>query len=156
MPYIHYPIRFQEEQIKSLLNSGSKINTTNLDFAWKLSLKVWKTNVRAQKINGFVLETFKMVITNFQIEDTINRPRFFQKIFLVANTKFKVILKMFFLKLSNANVLFSKKTLTWRIYTINKALSIIKQIQIINKKDFVIVALNADSKMFVVHMVIQE
>ena len=66
----------------------------NLDFAWKLSLKVQKTNFGAQKIDGFALKTFEMIIANFQMEDNTNRPRFFQKTFLVADTKFEVILEM--------------------------------------------------------------
>ena len=49
----------------------------NLDFAWKLGLKVWKTNVGAQKIDDSALKTFEMVIVDFQIEDKANRPRFF-------------------------------------------------------------------------------
>ena len=57
------------------------------------------------------MKIFKMMIANFHIEDNANRLRFFQEIILVADTKFKMILKMFFLKISNANVLFGKKTL---------------------------------------------
>ena len=53
-----------------------------------------------------------MVIANFQMEDKSGKPRFFQKTFLVANTKFEVILRMFFLKISNADMLFEEKTLT--------------------------------------------
>ena len=53
-----------------------------------------------------------MVIADFQVENKASRPRFFQEIFLVANIKFKVILKMPFLKISNADVSFGKKTLT--------------------------------------------
>ena len=52
------------------------------------------------------------MIANFQIEDKISRPRFFQKTFLVADTKFELILGMLFLKMSNVNVSFGKKTLT--------------------------------------------
>ena len=52
-----------------------------------------------------------MVIVDFQVKDKGGRPRFFQKIFLVVNTKFEVILKMPFLKLSNANVSFNEETL---------------------------------------------
>ena len=114
------------------------------------------TNVRSQKINGFVLEIFGMIIADFQIENKANSSRFFQKIFLVADTKFKVILKMLFLKLSNANISFGKKILMWRIYTTNKALSTIERVQIINKKNFVIAVLDADSKTFVVYIAIQE
>ena len=53
-----------------------------------------------------------MVITNFQIEDKFDRPRFFRKIFLMVDTKFAMILGMFFLKISNTDILFNKKTYT--------------------------------------------
>ena len=74
----------------------------------------------------------------------------------MTNTKFEVILGMLFLKLSNANVSFDEKILTWRTYTINKVLSTTKQVQIIDKKNFVIAALHANNKTFVVHMAIRE
>ena len=65
VPYIYYPVWFQEEQVKALLDSSSEINAMNSDFAWKLDLKVWKTNVGAQKIDGSALETFGIVIADF-------------------------------------------------------------------------------------------
>ena len=74
----------------------------------------------------------------------------------MTDTKFEVILRMLFLNLSNADVSFGERTLTWRTYTTNKALPITKQNQIINKNDFVIVALDADGEIFIVHMVIKE
>ena len=89
-----------------MLNSGSEVNAKSLNFAWKLGLKVWKTNVGAQKIDSSALETFEMVIANFQVEDKANRPRFFQEIFLVVNTKFEIILGIFFLKFSNLDMSF--------------------------------------------------
>ena len=45
------------------------------------------------------------------MEDKIDRLRFFPEIFLIANTKFDVILGMFFLKLSSTNILFSESIL---------------------------------------------
>ena len=112
VPCIQYPVQFQEEQVKALLNSSSEVNAMNPDFARKLGFKIWKTNVRAQKIDGSALETFGMIIADFQVEDKANRPRFFQETFLVANTKFEVILEMPFLKISNADVSFGEGTLT--------------------------------------------
>ena len=126
----------------------------NSDYVWKLEFKIQKTNIGAQKIDSSILATFKIIIADFQIGNKASRPRFFQETFLVANTKFKVILGMFFLKISNADVSFDEKTLTWKSYTINEALSITKQVQIINPKEFVIIALDVNSKMFVVHMTI--
>ena len=156
MPCIQYPVRFQEEQIKALLNSGSEVNAMNLDFAWKLGLKVQKTNVGAQKIDGSALKTFGMVIANFQVEDKTNRPRFFQKTFPMVDTKFEVILGMPFLKISNVDVSFGKGTFMWKTYTTNETLPTTEQVQIIDKKDFVIAALDANSKTFVMHVAIRE
>ena len=51
------------------------------------------------------------MIADFQLEDKISRPWFFQKLFLVANTKFKIILGMLFLNFSNANMLFKERTI---------------------------------------------
>ena len=112
MPCIYYPVQFQEEQIKALLNSGNKVNAMNPDYTWKLRLKIRRTNIGAQKIDGSVLKTFGMVIVNFQVEDKASKPRFFQETFLVVDTKFEVILGMPFLKINNANMSFGERTLT--------------------------------------------
>ena len=125
-------------------------------YAEKLGLKTRKTNVGAQKIDGSALETFEMVIANFQVEDKSGRPRFFQETFLVADTKFEVILGMPFLKISNADVAFSEGTLTWKSYTTSKALPTTERVQLVDPKEFVIAALDADSETFVVHVAIRE
>ena len=90
VPYIHYLVQFQEdqEQVKALLDSGSEVNPINPAFTRKLGLHIRKTNVGAQKIDGSALEIFEMIIADFQLEDKSDRPRFFQKIFLMADTQF--------------------------------------------------------------------
>ena len=114
VPYIYYPVSFQEsqEQVRALLNSGSKVNAINPAFTRKLGLHIQKTNVGAQKIDGFIFESFGMLIADFQVEDKSGRPKFFQKIFLVADTKFEVILEMLFLKINTVDVSFDEETLT--------------------------------------------
>ena len=156
VPCIHYSVQFQEEQVRALLDSDSKVNAMSSAYAKKLGLKTRKTNVGAQKIDGSALETFGMVIADFQVEDKGGRPRFFQETFLVADTKFEVILGMPFLKISNADVAFGEGTLTWKSYTTNKALPTTKQVQLVDPKEFVIAALDADSETFVVHVAIRE
>ena len=76
VPYIYYPIQFQENQeqkgqgqVKALLNSDSEVNAISPPYVKKLGLKTQKTNVGAQKIDGSVLDTFEMVIVDFQVED---------------------------------------------------------------------------------------
>ena len=97
-----------------------------------------------------------MVISDFQVEDKIGKLRFFEEIFLVTDIKFEVILRMFFLKLSNVDVSFEENTLMWKTYTTSETLSTTEQVQIIDKKEFVIAALDADSETFVVHISIWE
>ena len=63
---------------------------------------------------------------------------------------------MLFLKISNADIAFGKRTLTWKSYTTNKALLITKQVQLVDPKKFVIAALDADSKTFFVYVAIRE
>ena len=58
------------------------------------------------------------------------------------------------MKISNIDVLFGKKTLMWRTLTTNEALFTIEQVQIIDSKEFVIMALNIDSETFVMHVAI--
>ena len=122
----------------------------------KLSLKTEKTNVGAQKINGFALETFGMVIADFQVENKGGKPRFFQETFLIVNTKFEVILGMPFLKISNVKVAFGEGTLMWKSYTTNKALPTAKQVQLVDLKEFVMAALDVDCKTFVIHVAIRK
>ena len=139
-----------------MLDSGSKVNAISLAYAKGLGLKTQKTNVGAKKIDGSALETFRMVIADFQIEDKGDRPRFFQETFLVADTKFEVVLGMFFLKISNANVAFGEGTLMWKSYTTNEVLPTTEQVQLVDLKEFVIAALDADSETFVMHVAIRE
>ena len=97
---------------------------------------------------------FRMLIADFQVEDKVSRPRFFQESLLVANIKFEVVLEILFLKISNADLAFGKETLTWKLYTTNKALPTTKQVQLVNSKKFVIAALNVNSEIFVIHVTI--
>ena len=90
------------------------------------------------------------------MKDKASRPKFFQKTFLMTNTKFEVILKMPFLKISHAVMSFGEKTITWKTYITSKTLPTTKQVQIVDLKEFVIVALDINSKTFVADVAIQE
>ena len=72
----------------------------------------------------------------------------------MADTKFELILGMSFLKISNVDVVFGEGTLTWKLYTTNKALPTTERVRLVDPKEFVIAALDADSETFVVHVAI--
>lgn len=75
-----------------------------LVYILKLDFKVYYTNVRVQKIDGFIFKIFEMIIANFQIEKKPKKAQFFQKTFLLANISIKMVLEIFFLTFNNINV----------------------------------------------------
>ncbi len=95
-----------KDKTKTVLDLRSKVNIMSQAFALQLDLKIWKTNVEAQKINIITLEIYKMVVSTFSILDKDNRERFFGKSFLLANVKQDVVFGMFFLTISNADINF--------------------------------------------------
>ena len=75
-----------------------------LEYILKLGLKSYFTNFGAQKIDGSIVKTFKMVLPSFQIQDKLKRAQFFQKTSLLTNFSIEVVLKMLFLIFSNGNI----------------------------------------------------
>lgn len=73
-----------------------------------------------------------MVLASIPIENKRERSRFFQETFLVAKTSMDVDLGMPFLTLSNSDVQFADRELTWRSYTPAEALPTTKREQIID------------------------
>ncbi len=104
MPCIWYLIRFQEGQtIKALINSGRKVNAITLAYVMKLGLTTQQTNIGAQKIAGSPLETHSMALARLSLQDSLGRVWFFEKTFLLAKTRIKIVVEMSFLGLSNSD-----------------------------------------------------
>lgn len=123
-------------------------------FASNLGLSIRKTNVDAQKIDGSALETYKMVTAKFLALDkfTIN-DRFFEEIFLVADTSMKLVPRMISLFLSNGDVNFSETGKPiWRSYTTVEVISTTNRIQLIDKCKFAKTVLDENSETFVIYI----
>ena len=93
-----------------------------------------------------------MVVVAFSVTDQVDKVRFFEKIFLVANVSRNVILEMPFLTLSGADVDFPNREFWWRSYTIEEALLTTKQVELVGKKEFAAAALNPGHETFVVYV----
>ena len=154
VPCIHYLLRFCKNtaRVRALMDSGSKVNAMSLAYKSTLGLKVYHTDVKAQKIDGSTLKIFGMVLASFQMEDKLRKVRFFQETFLLADISAEIVLGMPFLTLSNANIQFVKKKLTWRSYTTAETLPTTKWVELINKKEFAKTALDEKSEIFVIHV----
>ena len=87
-----------------MINSGSEVNAIHPSFVKQLGLPIKPTDVRAQKIDGTMLDTYGIVVAAFLVVDKANRVRFFEETFLVANVSPEVVLGMLFLTLSGANI----------------------------------------------------
>ncbi len=107
---IRYPVTFKD-QTEALLDSGSEVNAMSQAFAQQLGLKIHKTNVGAQKIDGTTLETYGMVVSTFSVSDKDGRERFFEENFLLADVSRDIVLGMPFLTMSNADVNFQARNL---------------------------------------------
>lgn len=78
-------------------------------FALQLGLKIWKTNVGAQNIDGITLKIYEIVVSTFFVLDKDGRMRFFEKSFLLTNIKPNIVFEISFLTMSNEDVDFK----TW-------------------------------------------
>ncbi len=110
VPCIWYPVTLKN-QTEALLDLGSEFNAMSQAFAQQLGLKIRKTNVGAQKINGTTLENYGMVVSTFLVSNKDKKERFFEKSFLLANVNPDIMLGMPFLTMSNANVDFQARDL---------------------------------------------
>ena len=138
--------------VSALFNSGSEVNAIHPTFTQELGLPIRPTDIGAQKIDGTILETYKMVITAFSVMEKVNRVRFFEETFLVANVSLEIVLGMPFLTLSNADVDFLGRELRWRTYITKEALPTTRHIELVGKKEFKAAALDPKHKTYIVHV----
>ncbi len=110
IPYIWYSI-ILKNLTKVLLDSRSKVNAISQAFSQQLGLKICKTNIRVQNIDGTTLETYKIVVSIFSMSDKNSRKRFFEESFLLADIKQDIVFGMLFLTMSNTNVDFQARDL---------------------------------------------
>ena len=64
----------------------------------------------------------------------------------------EIVLKMLFFTLSNVDIQFAEKKLTWRSYTGNGSLRTTWKMKIINRESFAKAALDKNIEVFIVHM----
>lgn len=104
---IYYPTLFDKLPIKMLIDSNSKVNEMKPSFAKILGLYSCIINVGVQKIDGNKVETFKIVIALFLVDDKDKKSRCFEKTSLFADVSMDVFAKMFLLTLNNVEILFN-------------------------------------------------
>ena len=142
--------------MRALIYLNSKINIIYPAYTTKLSFYARKVDVGAQKINRSHLDNFKIVIADYLVKNKLERVQFFQKTFFGANIGLEVILKISFLTFSKANIWFAEQKFVEKTYTAAKTLPIIGQVEIIRNEKFIVAVLDANNKIFIVHIVTLE
>lgn len=64
---IWYPVLIQKDQAETwvAINSQSEVNAMTLPYAAKLGFITQKTSIKAQKIDGSIMETYDMALASF-------------------------------------------------------------------------------------------
>ena len=138
--------------MQALLDSRCEVNAMHISFAKKIGLPIWPTDVRAQKIDSTMLDTYGMVVAAFIMVDKANRVRCFEETFLEANVSPEVVFGMFFLTLSGADVDFLDRELRWRTYTTKEAFPTTRHIKPVGNNKFTAATLNPEYETYVVHV----
>ena len=89
-----------------MLYLESGVNAIYLTFAKKLSLRIRSTDIGMQKIDGTMLDIYRMVVAVFLIINKANRVKFFEETFLVANISPKVGFGMLYFTFSKQDIYF--------------------------------------------------
>lgn len=79
-----------------------------LAYVTKLDFTTQKTIVKVQIIYDFLLNTYGITLTMFLLQNSFKKVQFFEKIFLLTNTRIEVILEIVFFFFSNADIIFAK------------------------------------------------
>lgn len=93
-----------------------------------------------------------MIIAAFLVYNEVEKICFFEKNFLLADIYMNVALEMFFFTLGNANIYFTNRKLYWRFYMTTKVLLTSHCVQLINWKEFPLIALGKNNKAFIMPM----
>ena len=159
VPYIRYTVRFrrkndkdEDKDVRALVDLSSEVNAMHPTYVMKLGLHARKIDVSVEKIDGFYLDIFAMVIVDCSVKDKLGTVRFFQETFLLTNIGLEMVQRIFFLTLSKANICFAEWELVWRTYMAAEVLSTTRRVEIIDKKEFLVAATNADDETFMVHI----
>lgn len=99
-----------------LFDSGSKVNVIHPAFAKELGLSIKPMDIRVQKIDGIILNTYGIVIAAFLLTDKANWEKFFEETFLVVNISPEIVFGILFLTLSNADIDFLNQKLWCKTY----------------------------------------
>ncbi len=88
------------------------------------------------------------------MSDKDDRKRFFEESFLLSNVKPDVVLGMPFLSMSNTNVDFKARDLQWNTYITRNILPTTRQVELIKKKEIVLVTPDPKYKVFIVYVAV--
>lgn len=135
-----------------MIDCGGKINTMTPVHTIQMDPAIKFIDVGTQKVYGFPPKVHVVVSIKLLVSDKKDSDRFFEEILLLANTNMEVVLGIFFVFLSNADIDFEIKGLTWRSFITAETLPNKSRIQLIDKHKFAKVISDKNLETFVIHV----
>lgn len=90
------------------------------------------------------------MIVLFQVDNKNGESRFFEETFLLANISIDITFRMPFFILNNVEVNFNNQELRCRLYIATEAFFTTRQVELIEKKEFVAVTFDPKDKTFII------
>lgn len=97
-----------------------------MDFAKKVDFYIYKTNMSIEKFDSGRLETERIAITLFPVDDIDRKLRYFQKTFLLSDISMNITFEISFSILRNVKINFNNQKLNWKSYITTKIFFITK------------------------------
>lgn len=133
---IHYLDQFSQFFVEALIDSSSMVHIIQASFAKKSGFCIYKTNVKAQKIDSSRRKTYKIIFVLFWVDDIDKKFCYFENFFLLADISMDITFGVFFLNLKNIEVKFNNWVFRWTLYTVAKIFLTTKQVELVRKKEF--------------------
>lgn len=122
-------------EVYTLFDSESEVNTTTPAYTAKLGFVTQEIDVGTQKIDGPILNTYRMVIAGFLVQNKLEKVWFFEKTFLLTNTNIKLVLGMLFLTFLDVNIWFVEKSLFKGVTKLQRPCLLLKKLSLLVKKN---------------------
>ena len=93
-----------------------------------------------------------MVLASFSIKDKKRNSCFFEKTFILTDISMDITLKISFFTLKNVDINFIGRHIYCKTYTIAEVFLTTRQVKLIEKNEFTVIALNLENKAFVIYV----
>lgn len=118
----------------------------------EFGLRIYLKNISTYKVIFTSLKTFIIVLIILEIKDKEWKSWLLEKTFLFSNFSMEIVFKMLFFNSTNIEMNFLELEIVKKNNLYIKTISITKQVKWIDKKEFIIAALELEKESYIIYM----